>query len=294
LIQLVLQTRKLLGLDSKYLTKYARQLGRGNVLHYRLHQLRNDEYGTVSGRYSSSNINIQQVFKSERNEEYLPEFVIRELFIPAPGKHWVSADANQIEFRLFAHYSDSTQLIKAYQEDPNTDFHQVVAELTNLKRSPAKNLNFAKIYGAGLDKAAEMMGVLPEEAEPVMRKYDRMFPEAKRLMNQAMNLAATRGYVKTILGRRGRFPEQERLHSALNRVIQGTAADIMKLKLLEAYNNRRLLTLTLRFPVHDELNGDLENPEKVKPLRELLDSPSLPIKVPITWVVKLGKNWRET
>jgi DNA polymerase-1 len=292
-VQLALRARKLGDINSKYLDKYAHQLGGGSILRYKLWQLRTDQYGTITGRYASSSINIQQVFSVERNEAWLPDYVVRELFLPAPGRVFVSADANQIEFRLFAHFSGSRRLIDAYCNDPTTDFHQVVAEIVSISRKPAKNINFAKLFGGGLDKIAEMLKRPAGEVAPLVARYEEEFPEAKTLMNRATRIAERRGYVKTLLGRRGRFPERERTYSALNKVIQGTAADIMKLKLLAVYRERKTLGLTLRYPVHDELAGDLEDPGRVGRLKELLDEPSLAVAVPIVWNVKTGKNWRE-
>jgi DNA polymerase-1 len=122
--------------------------------------------------------------------------------------------------------------------------------------------------------------------------YDRYFPAVRELLNYAGSLAKERGWIKTYLCRRRRFTGgDERWHVALNAVIQGTAADIMKLKLLEVYRERKALGLTLRFTVHDELDGDLESPDCVPKLQELLDSQVLPLRVPILWKVATGESW---
>ncbi len=293
IVRLALRARKLADINSKYLDKYARQLGGDAILRYKLWQLRTDQYGTITGRYASSSVNIQQVFSVERNEAWLSDYVVRELFLPAPGRTFVSADANQIEFRLFAHFSGSRRLIDAYRDDPTTDFHRVVAEIVSIPRKPAKNINFAKLFGAGLEKIAEMLKRPPAEVEPLVARYDEEFPEARVLMNRAIRVAERQGYIKTVLGRRRRYPERERTYSALNAKIQGTAADIMKLKLLAVYRERRRLGLTLRYPVHDEIAGDIEDPGKASELKELLDEQSVPLSVPIVWNVKTGRNWRE-
>jgi DNA polymerase I-like protein with 3'-5' exonuclease and polymerase domains len=288
----VRKARTLDSLKSKYLKKYDNERD-GNVIRYKLHQLKGDDYGTVSGRFSSSSINIQQVFDPERQADKLGEsrYTIRELFIPEPGKVWVKADASQIEFRLFAHYSQSKKLIQAYNDNPNVDFHSVVADVMRVKRKPAKGLNFGKLYGMGRDKMSRQTGLDREESDVLFDKYDELFPEAKVLMNRAMELAKTRGYVKTLLGRRARFATAARLHSALNRVIQGSAADVLKKKLIEVYNYRKELGLTMRMTVHDEVDGDLEDPGKAVTLKELLDAPILDIRVPLTWDVQVGPNW---
>lgn len=308
-IKMVQEARQLDSLRSKYLDKYTRALTADGRLRYQLHQLRGDEYGTISGRYSSANVNIQQVFSEERQAAAIAHWIIRELFVPAAGTRWCRADASQIEFRLAAHYANAERIIKAYNEDPLTDFHAVVALIVHQDRKRAKNTNFGKIYGMGRNKMAAMIGLPRREevdsnttlgrypagtqtADDVFEEYDREFPEMRRLMNRVMRVVEDRGYVRTLLGRRARFPDRQRLHSALNKVIQGTAADIMKLKLLELHRERRNLGFVLRFTVHDEVDGDLENPERAKDLKELLDAPCLPLKVPIRWEVKVGDNWR--
>jgi DNA polymerase-1 len=298
LIQEVRYAIALDSLDSKYTRKYAKAV-RDGLLRYRLHQLKSDEYGTISGRYSSSSVNIQQVFDKKRQAEKLgvTEYIIRELFLPRPGRLWVKADAAQIEYRLFVHYSKSKRLIQRYIDDPLVDFHvevqRMIETIRPITRQHAKGINFAKLYGSGIPKLARVLGVSEDEAAALVALYDEAFPEARELMNLAMRLARQRGFVKTILGRVARFPEAQRLHSALNRVIQGTAADIMKLKLLEVYNNRKLLDLHMFFTVHDEVDGDVGSEAAAIRLKELLDEPitELGLRVPIVWETGTGTNW---
>jgi len=97
------------------------------------------------------------------------------------------------------------------------------------------------------------------------------------------------------MGRRRRYPNGERLHSALNAVIQGTAAESLKVKLLETYNNRKYLGITLRATVHDELDGDMESKDRIQEFKDLLEEPDsrIPCRVPLLWSVKAGSNWRE-
>lgn len=321
-VKLVIAARKLHSLNSKYFKKYLKNLDSNNILRYNLHQLRSDDYGTVTGRYASAapkegGCNIQQVMKveSQLEEESIAMWIVRELFIPEPGKLYISADASQIEFRWFAHYSRSERLIREYCEDPTIDFHQLVANMLGQKRKDAKHNNFGKLYTMGVPKLARKLGlgcncgcspkdqwdksshspVCPiQKAFVISKEYDTKFPEAQDLSKKAMKIAKTRGYVKTIMGRRRRYPAGERLHSSLNAIIQGTAADTLKVKLLETYKNRKRLTITLRATIHDELDGDIENPDKVKEFRELLEAPDyrIPCKVPIKWDIEIGENWR--
>jgi DNA polymerase-1 len=296
-VHLIREGRTLDSLDSKYVGKYAAAIRRG-ILHYQLHQLKGDEaYGTISGRFSSSKVNIQQVFDPERQADKMGrrDYIIRQLFLPGKGMKWLKADASQIEFRLFVHYSRSARLIKIFNETPDVDFHQQVADLCSIKRKPAKNINFGKLFGMGRDKMARELGLPRSESDVLFAKYDQKFPETKNLMEEVMGVARNRGYVKTILGRRARFPNGERLHSALNRVIQGSAADILKIKLLELYNNRKALGFLMRLTVHDEVGGDVESKEQAAAIKEMLEAPipGLGIRVPLLWDVTVANNWGE-
>jgi DNA polymerase-1 len=323
-IKMLIAARKLDSLNSKYLKKYLKNLDSNNILRYNLHQLRNDEYGTVTGRYASAapkegGCNIQQVPKVEtqKEEESINRWLVRELFIPAEGADYIAADASQIEFRWFASYSKSPRLIKEYNEDPDVDFHQMVAVLFGQKRTIAKHQNFGKVYALGVPKLARKLGLgckcgcdakmqwceanhsldCPiHKAFDINKQYDERFPEAKVLSKQAMEVAKKRGYVRTIMGRRRRYPTGERLHSALNAIIQGTAAETLKVKLLETYNNHKFLEINLRATVHDEADGDIYNKSKVKDFKELLESPDdrIPCRVPIKWDIEIGRNWKET
>lgn len=317
-VRSVIAARKLDSLLSKYLRKYLKAIDQNNVLRYSLHQMRGDEYGTVTGRYASARVNIQQVFKAETQleEEEINAWIIRELFIPDDGKFFVSADASQIEFRWFAHYSKSKRLIDAYNNDPTMDFHQLVANLLNQKRKDAKHNNFGKLYTMGIVKLARRLGFpcncgcavkiqwnrvehtkecKMQKAFDISEEYDQKFPEANQLSQTAMRVAKDRGFVHTIMNRRRRYPTGERLNSALNAVIQGTAAETLKVKLLETYNCRKFLSLLLRFTVHDELDGDMEEKSKVKEWKDLLEAPDsrIPCRVPLLWDIEVGANWKE-
>lgn len=317
-VKMALQARQIDSLKSKYLDKYLKRLDKDDIMRFHLYQLRagDEDFGTVSGRYSSANVNVQQVFKCERQiEEFGDEYIIRELFIPDDGFDMFSGDASQIEFRLFAHYSGSQRLIGEYQRDPMKDFHQMVADMLGQSRTKAKGNNFGKLYGMGRKKLARQLGLscvcgCPDKyawdntrhdtacpmikANELADEYDSKFPEAKRLMNTAMRLAEQRGYVRTLLGRRRRYPERENLHSALNAVIQGSAADVFKLKILQLYKERKTIGIhKLRMPVHDEEVGDIMRGEQPrKRLQEAFAESVIDLKVPVLWDLEFGPNWR--
>ena len=319
IVPLVSKCKSRFSLLSKYLDKYA-VAHRGGMLRYSLHQLRADDTGTITGRFSSAAVdkwtrygaNIQQVFHPEKQEQKIgtKRWPIRRLFIPASGQTWVSADAKQIEYRLFAHLANNPDIIDAFRRNPDVDYHGVVTEMVHrlahadLPRVLVKNVNFAKIYGAGIRKIARMLGKTEAETRAFVAAYERAFPEVAPLIQQVSDQIIRRaraegvGYVKTLLGRRRRYAPDadgriDRLHSGLNAHIQGTAADIMKLKIRQVYDARKTLGLTMRMTVHDALEGDLEDPETARDLRDLLDKPALPLRVPIRWDVELGPNWAD-
>lgn len=301
------RARRLASLRSKYLVRYHEEIKRNGKLRYSLHQLRVDEGGTISGRYSSSGfgtdehdgVNIQQVAGkkqklSVKGDEDLEGYVIRELFIPESGG-WLSSDADQIEYRLFAHYARPPAVLAAYRANPRVDYHVIVMEmLTKIRpitRELTKDVNFAKIYGARTKKLAFMMGLPVDQAQLFVNAYDHLFPEAEQLLSRASFRAKQRGFVKTLMGRRARFFDDRFLHAALNRVIQGTAADVMKLKLAELHRERKNTGFKLRFCVHDEVDGDIQDGEGAKKVRAILNSQSLPTEVPLLWTVSVGPNW---
>jgi DNA polymerase I-like protein with 3'-5' exonuclease and polymerase domains len=288
-------------LRSKYLLKYQKHLGGSDLLRYELNQLAADDYGTVTGRFSSSNPNIQQVFKpsKQRRKIGVGDWIIRELFVPEPGFGWMSPDARQIELRMAAHYAAACgmrRLAQIYEKDPDVDFHDVVMGFVGLPRDITKNYSFMKLFGGGVTRGMEMAeeSGFPKTEQQVrdeLDQYDRLFPEFKRIMEMTEETAETRGFVKTILGRRRRYADEKnpRYYSALNAVIQGSAGDINKIKICEAYEAHRRgeIYFKLMMTVHDEIGGNApRDPENTRRIKALLDRQSVQTHVPIKWDVK--------
>jgi DNA polymerase-1 len=334
---------RLKSLNSKYLTKYKNSVGSDGILRYSLHQLRaqkdpldDHDAGTVTGRFSSTapvddeGVNIQQVMKvakqrvlfgyDEEDDSHDDElFIIRQLHVPRNG-NWLSADGDQLQYRIFASYANNPKIIKAYQENPDLSFHKhvwgMIKPYAPLTYRQQKDLNFAVIFAAGLAKRALMLGFISKhefetmkreyggriprghprlaEAMQISQIYDREIPEVGPLLRKASKLAEERGFVKTVLGRRMRFPQKFRLHKALNGVVQGSEADIMKTKLVELHKERNYTGLLLRYTVHDEVDGDAQCPYTEERVREVLNRQSFStMRVPITWGVSTGENWKE-
>jgi DNA polymerase-1 len=298
-VQAARRAGKLASLRAKYLLPYSKAIDEKGILRYQLHQLRADEHGTVSGRFSSSDCNIQQVIAVSKQKEAFSsdEFLIRRLFIPQNGK-WLCSDAMQIEYRLFGHYSNSQKILEAYAADPLLNYHRLTHEslktlLPDVTYDRAKTLNFCLLYGGGKEKVAQLLSLPRVESDEFVVTYYRLFPEIRTLLRKAADLATSRGYVKTLLGRRARFPDAAFTHKALNRVIQGSAADALKMKIVELHRERKQTGFLMRFVVHDEFDGDSPDEKAAEAVREILNRQTLPTKVPILYEVGLGVNWAE-
>jgi DNA polymerase I-like protein with 3'-5' exonuclease and polymerase domains len=143
-----------------------------------------------------------------------------------------------------------------------------------------------------------MLGCSPEEADAFVDAYHKRFPEVGPLISSVESAIRRRhrqegcGYVRTMLGRRRRYPDLDRLHSGLNAFIQGSAADIAKIKARQLYDARKDLELTLRFVVHDSNEGDVPSVEHARKVQNLLNEPALPgLKVPVLWNTGVGPSW---
>jgi DNA polymerase I-like protein with 3'-5' exonuclease and polymerase domains len=303
-IELTHLAKKIGDKRSDYLLRYLEYIHDGRLF-YPMNQLRNDDGGTVSGRFSSW---VQQVPKPSKQRVsfgYKKDdashddeiYVIRKLFKAPAGRSVLSSDAKQIEYRFFAHYANSPRILKAYADNPDTDFHNIVLEMVQavnpeINRDHTKNINFAKVFGAGLAKISSMLSLPRDKSDIFVKAYDRAFPEVAKLLRTASKLAAHRGYVKTILGRRSRFPDKQRLHKALNCAVQGSSTgDYSKIKLVELHAERKHTGFTLRIQNHDEFVGDVPDQTSVDRVSEILARQSMDLRVPILWDTRTGPTW---
>lgn len=289
-------------------------------IHCNFNQLKGESGGAVSGRFSSSQPNLQ--FIPTRTEEGK---LIRKMFLPDKGKHWYKLDYSQIEYRLLVH--DAAQLnlrggrevADRYWKDSGVDFHSIVAEMTGLSRSAAKTVNFGIAYGEGKHKLAAGLGLSLDDAEALLREYHRRAPFMKPLSNVAMN-QANRGVVETLMGRKRRFdawqvydrktkeskilphrvPGATRAftHKALNARTQGSAADVMKAAMVSAWESGVYdeIGSVSQLTVHDELDGSFEPTKRgmaaVKELQNIMEN-VVKLEVPLKVDLSTGKNWGE-
>lgn len=316
----------------KFLSTFIRGYIYGMQINGRIHclfnQLKSDDYGTVSGRFSSSLPNLQNI--PERDDIWGP--IIRAIFLPDAGQQWAKLDWSQIEYRILAHYGkgDSAEAVRErYRRDPTTDFHawvaEIVSKVTPIDRKRGKTIDFGLVYGMGNELLAHQLGISLQEAEPIIQTYHKEVPFVRELARELSHLAGERGYITTIMGRRRRFdlwepkfgklskdeqalsmraamgkwgPRIRRAHThiALNGTVQGSAADLMK-KAMAAYMDTPGVMDELGFPlltVHDELALSVPRTKAgkaaVREVQHVMEN-CIKLSIPITADLKYGKNW---
>ena len=272
-------------------------------IHCNFNPLRSDQYGTVSGRLSSSNPNLQQIPSKEDHKIGSTNSMelCREVFIPEKGCGWAKFDWSQIEYRLIAHYAEgekSEEIRKQYNENPNTDYHQWVMNITGLNRKEAKMLNFGMAYYMGVASCSNNFGWSLEESEDFINHYHKNVPFVKTTRSNVVRTAKRRGFIKTILGRRARVSDimriEQREHSLFNRLIQGSAADLMKKAMVDAYEAGVFNVLVPHLTVHDELDVSypktIEGTEALEELKHIMET-CVTLKVPIIADLEVGPDW---
>ena len=284
-------------------------------IHAEINQLRSDNGGTVTGRFSYSNPNLQQI--PARNKELGPR--IRSLFIPEEKCKWGVFDYSQQEPRLVVHYASLQNLygvndvLDAYNEG-DADFHTIVADMANIPRSQAKTINLGLFYGMGKNKLQAELGVDKETSDGLFRQYHDRVPFVKQLMDNVMQRAQQRGQIRTLLGRLCRFhlwepnmfgmhkalPHDQALlehgsgirraytYKALNRLIQGSAADMTKKAMLELYKEG----IIPHIQVHDELDLSIESSDHADKIKEIMEH-AVSLEVPNKVDYESGPNWGE-
>lgn len=209
--QLCARAQKMQDAGEKFIQGYLIEYAHRGRIHAEVHQFRNDRGGTKTSRFAYSDPPLQQM--PSRNPEIADK--IRGVFEPENGEVWGALDYSQQEYRLIVHFASlcgvagAEKPVSMYRENPKTDFHTMVAELTGLPRRKAKDVNFAKAFGAGVSKFALMTGMTLEDAEAVMKQYDDEAPFVKRLSEFVQTTAARRGYIRLIDGARVRFERWE-------------------------------------------------------------------------------------
>lgn len=302
----ILELRHIKTLLDFYILPYP-ELMVNDRLHCNFNQLRNDDYGTVSGRFSSSNPNLQQVSgkkEDEEMEEYTNDIlngqVIRKLFIPEERCKWLKLDWSQIEYRLIAHYAlgeGADTIRNRYNNDPNTDYHEELGDIVGIEnRKIIKTLNFGAAYYMGWKKMAITYGWPEEYAQEIYELYHNRVPFVKETGNRVAQKAKKFGFIRTILNRRARLKSKDKAYIMLNRLIQGSAADLMKKAMADAYYAGIFDILFPHITVHDELDVSMpetkEGIEAGMKLKNIMET-CIQLKVPIIADLEIGNNWGE-
>jgi DNA polymerase I-like protein with 3'-5' exonuclease and polymerase domains len=306
-------------------------------LHPLFHPLRNDDWGTVSGRFSASLPNPQFMPNKKADPEMGPE--VRSLFLPETGESWGRVDYSQIEVRGLAHYAvgpGAEEIRQRYRENPKTDYHDLCMEITGLERKPSKGITFGVIYGMGVGKLIAQLGLNLEDGKAMLNQYMKAMPFIKQTQKAVKETAERRGYIFTILKRRRRFNTwepcdfdlsrtkeilstnreeviravNERIveaskngskpprpgarrafcYKALNALIQGSAADLMKKAMYDSYKAGLFKKLGVLITVHDELGVSYHDKKSFLELIDIMEN-AIKFKVPTIVEAESGKNW---
>ena len=321
--QKIVQAREMNKAHTTFIDSILKHAHKGRI-HADVNQLRSDTGGTISGRLSMQNPNLQQI--PARNPKISPK--IRQLFIPEEGQKWGIFDYSQQEPRLLIHYgalvSESTswdvasveKLLNDYNNKPNTDFHQIVADMAQIPRKQAKTINLGMMYGMGKGKLMSELGLDKDDIDKVFKQYHSTVPFIKELTDRTMRRASEKGYIRTIMGRKCRFHLWEPNHfgvhkalpkeqaeveyggmnkikrawtyKALNRLIQGSAADQTKMAMVKLYKEGFLPMIQ----VHDELDMSFSSEEEKKKIIEIMEH-ALDLRVPSKVDAEIGPSWGE-
>ena len=313
ILRALASARELDKLRNTFLESIKNYVYKGRI-HADIHQLRGDFGGTITGRLSYSNPNLQQ----------LPNYTklgmgIRSIFMPEEGHRWGCFDYSQQEPRLVVHYALATlgstgvaSIADAYDRG-EADFHKMVAGIADIPRSQAKTINLGLFYGMGKAKLQAQLGVTEEKAKDLLNTYHARVPFVKQLIYQTMDRAQQRGWIRTILGRKCRFdmwePATFGMHKpqtfeeaslehgsrnikraftykALNKLIQGSAADMTKKAMVELRKEGLLPMIQL----HDELNISFKTKEESDKIKEIMEN-CVPLKVPNKVDFEQGNCW---
>ena len=318
IVQMIAKAREINKAHTTFIDTILKFSHKGRI-HADINPIRSDQGGTVTGRFSYANPNLQQI--PARNKELGP--MIRSLFLPEIGHKWGCFDYSQQEPRLVVHYAATTEPIcfdesvtKIVSEFKNNsvDFHKTVADMAGISRDQAKTINLGLFYGMGKAKLQAELGLnTKEEAEVLFNQYHDNVPFVKELMNKTSQFAQTSGSIGTLLGRRCRFnkwepstfgmhtamsfEEAERTYGrgrirramtykALNKLIQGSAADMTKKAMLDLYNEG----IIPHIQIHDELDISVKDDNQAKKIVEIMEN-AVTLAIPNKVDYESGETW---
>jgi len=326
LAQLIVQARDLNKIQGTFIDSILKYVHKGHV-HSHINQVRSDDRGAISGRISMNNPNLQQL--PSKHPELGP--MIRSLFLPEEGQFWAAIDFSQQEPRIMTHLAKvygeylnsplpgAEELVKEYQENPDADFHSMVAEMASISRSQAKICNLSMMYGMGKAKLALQLDIPEKEAKALIEQYHVRVPFVKLLLKgvqKRLDDPRSSGSVRSLKGRKCRFdlwepatfelhkalPREEAIaahgpttrlkrsytYRALNRLVQGGAADMTKTATVDVCAQGDIPLLQ----IHDELAFSVEDEAHAKKLAEIMEN-AIKLTVPNRCDIDIGPSWGE-
>ena len=345
LVRMIADARKINKVRTTFIDSIIKYEYAGRI-HADINQIRSDDGGTVTGRFSYHNPNLQQI--PARDPDTGP--LLRSLFLPEKGMKWGCFDYSQQEPRLVAHYGIKAELPSAYiiadeyNNNPGTDFHKIVSNMAEIPRSQAKVINLGLFYGMGKAKLQAELGVTEQKAKELFKQYHTKVPFVKQLTNRIMNIAQNKGMIRTLLRRRCRFPKYEPIlrgsdwghyvspedheriqelqdmgphmkdnegnlikdkngdpkknywynnpvrraftYKALNRLIQGSAADMTKKAMIDLHKEG----IIAHIQIHDELDFSVMNDLEADKIKDIMEN-AVNLEVPNKVDYESGPNW---
>ena len=325
--KLIVEARNLNKTSGTFINTIMKHCRADGRIHSHINQIRSDDGGTVSGRISMNNPNLQQI--PARDPELGP--LIRSLFLPEEDEQWAAIDFSQQEPRILVHYAHVygksrnlelngvKEFVDGYRENPDMDFHTMVAEMAGIGRKQAKVINLGMMYGMGVNKLSEQLDIPVDEAKTIIRQYHSRVPFVKGLMTgvqNRLNDQSSSGSIRSILGRKCRFDlwepdtfgmnkalpyreavqeygETTRLkraytYKALNRLIQASAADMTKQAMVNLYKAGK----TPMIQIHDEMAMSVNNKAEAAEIAEIMEQAVL-LEIPNKCDIELGPSWGE-
>jgi DNA polymerase I-like protein with 3'-5' exonuclease and polymerase domains len=326
--KMILRTRDLNKTSGTFINTIMKHTAHDGRIHSHINQIRSDDGGTVSGRISMNNPNLQQI--PARDPELGP--MIRSLFLPEEGEEWASIDFSQQEPRILVHYAHAygksqghdmkgvQEFVDGYQNNPDMDFHTMVADMAKIPRKQAKTINLGMMYGMGVNKLSDQLDIPVDEAKKLVSQYHDRVPFVKMLMHGVMNKLNSRqssGSIRSILGRKCRFdlwepdtfamnkalPLKDALneygpttrlkraytYKALNRLIQASAADMTKKAMVDIHK----LGITPLIQIHDEVAVSVSSKDQVDSIVHAMEN-AVKLGVPSKVDVEIGPSWGES
>ena len=317
--KMIVEARELNKTHGTFLTPYLNFSAKDGRIHPHVNQIRSDDGGTVTGRLSMANPNLQQV--PARHEIIGP--LVRSLFLPEEGQLWAANDFSSQEPRLLVHYATllglpgAETVAQAYRENPDTDFHQMVADMAGIERKQAKTIGLGLMYGMGKQKLANQLDIPLEDASELIGTFHSKVPFLRGTVDAVMKRIehnASGGAIRTLLGRKCRFPLWEPVewgvnkalpydeailkygprikramtYKGLNRLIQGSAADQTKAAMIALHKAGFRILLQ----VHDEIALSVDNQDQAKEAAEIM-AKAVNLEVPSRVDVEAGPSWGE-